>query len=206
LWYINRLMMSNIPAMFKTLVLLLVCVAYPLYMRFVDPSLILSASLSVMYREQASLTLGILEGDLSSGLERAAVLSFRLHACMYRVRRTLSEQREVGLDLAARKLEHISAQLKTNRRVLDRVVPYYHALNVSRLMETVFESQEREYLHTLDLSFNRTIARLGNWHALYELSLRMGKVEPVLTSEEKWSLFITEVGVLLSSVFVLGMY
>ena len=204
MWYINRLKMSNIPDMFKTLVLLLLCVAY-LFL-YVDPSLILSASLSVMYREQASLTLGNLEGDLSSGLERAAVLSFRLHACMYRVRRTLSEQREVSLDLAARKLEHISAQLKTNRRELDRVVPYYHALNVSRLMETVFESQEREYLHTLDLSFNRTIARLGNWHALYELSLRMGRVEPVLTSEEKWSLFITEVGVLLSSVFVLGMY
>ena len=187
-------------------VVLLACVAYPLYVLFVDPSPILSASLSVMYREQASSTLGILESEITSGLERAAVLSFRLHACMFRVRRTLSEQREVSLDLAVQKLEHISSQLKTNSRVLKKALPYSKYLNVSQLIETVFESQSREYLHRLDLSFNRTIAQLGNWHALYELSLRMGKYEPALTEEEKWSLFITEVGVLLSSVFVLGMY
>jgi hypothetical protein len=172
----------------------------------------LERQLSHEYNQSAIPVVHVLEQELCSRMRKSAALSLRLHNSMFRVKRTLTEQREIGLSHAARRLDSISRDLLTDSRIVDEIKAskfngYSNLIKPEtlKLANVFIEMNAKAWMHHLETVSNQTMADLMDWDTLYNLSYDYPPA-PEPTMEQKWNLFLKECALLLTSVTVLALY
>jgi hypothetical protein len=176
----------------------------------------LTQQLAREYNHSAIPVVHVLEQELCARMHKSAALSLRLHGSMFRVERTLIEQREIGLSHAAKRLDRISRDLLTDSRIMGEIkASKFNGMRVGKadiiapetlkITNLVFETNANAWAHHLEKVANQTISALMDWNTLYNLAYEYPPA-PEPTSEQKWNTFIKECVMLLASVTFLGLY